>query len=94
MSTPESKAINKKLRIGSNVSVYHLPTYTRYNVTSSPDGTRVFNPSSLSKLCATLAVANTDPTDVQRYGLVESFKFVIAIYLFLDIILISFVSAL
>ncbi len=67
MSTPESRSINVKLGIGNKVSVYHLPTYTRYNVTTKPDGSRVFNLSSLSKLCATLAVANTNPFNVQRF---------------------------
>jgi hypothetical protein len=67
MSNPESKAINEKLGIGNNVLVYHLPTYTRYNVTTKPDGTQVFNPAWVSKLCATLAVANTDPANVQRF---------------------------
>ena len=65
--TDEIKAINRKLNIGSNVAVYHLPSYSRFTLTSGPQGERVFNPSSLSKLCATLAVANTDPSDVQRY---------------------------
>ena len=70
MSTPESRAINENIGIGNKVSVYHLPTYTRYNVVTKPDGSRIFNPSSLSKLCATLAVANTDPYNVQRFVLI------------------------
>ncbi len=62
----EPKTMNELLRIGNNVKVYHLPSYTRFDLQTKPDGTRIFNPSSLSKLCATLAVANTDPVDVQR----------------------------
>jgi hypothetical protein len=67
MSVDEIGSMNRKLNIGSNVSVYQLPSYSRFTLTSGPKGERVFNPSSLSKLCAALAVANTDPLDVQRY---------------------------
>jgi hypothetical protein len=65
MSTTE-ELINKKLCIGNNVKVYHLPSYTKFHLITRPDGSRIFNPSLLSKLCATLAVANTDPGDVQK----------------------------
>jgi len=67
MSVDEIGSMNRKLNIGSNVSVYQLPSYSRFTLTSGPKGERVFNLSSLSKLCAALAVANTDPLDVQRY---------------------------
>ena len=65
-SKPEL-SLNKLLGMGSNVKVYHLPGYARFDVKHNPDGTRVYNPLSLSSLCANLAVANTDPKDVQRY---------------------------
>ena len=71
MSFEEIAAMNKKLNIGSNVSVYQLPSYSRFTLTSGPKGERVFNPSPLSKLCAVLAVANTDPLDVQRYVMIK-----------------------
>jgi hypothetical protein len=64
-SKPE-KTLNELLQMGSNVKVYHLPNYNKYDLQYKPDGTRVYNPLSLSKLCANLAVANTDPKDVQR----------------------------
>ena len=65
-SKPEL-SLNKLLGMGSNVKVYHLPGYARFDMKHNPDGTRVYNPLSLSSLCANLAVANTDPKDVQRY---------------------------
>jgi hypothetical protein len=71
MSFEEIAAMNQKLNIGSNVSVYQLPSYSRFTLTSGPKGERVFNPSPLSKLCAVLAVANTDPLDVQRYVMIK-----------------------
>jgi hypothetical protein len=65
-SKPE-KSLNNLLGMGSNVKVYHLPNYAKFDLRHNPDGTRVYNPLSLSRLCANLAVANTDPKDVQRY---------------------------
>ncbi len=60
------KTMNELLHVGNNVKAHHLPTYTRYDLQTKPDGTRIYNPLSLSKLSATLAVANTNPVDVQR----------------------------
>ena len=65
-SKPE-KSLNELLGMGNNVKVYHLPNYAKFDLKYNPDGTRVYNPLSLSRLCANLAVANTDPKDVQRY---------------------------
>ena len=56
--------------MGKNVKVYHLPNYAKFDLQHNPDGTRVYNPLSLSRLCANLAVANTDPKDVQRYVII------------------------
>ena len=61
-----NKTLSELLKMGSNVKVYHLPNYAKYDLKHNPDGTRSFNPLSLSRLCANLAVANTDPKDVQR----------------------------
>jgi hypothetical protein len=58
--------LNELLKMGSNVRVYHLPNYAKYDLKYNPNGSRTFNPLSLSRLCANLAVANTDPKDVQR----------------------------
>jgi hypothetical protein len=49
------------------VKVYHLPNHAKFDMKHNPDGSRTYNPLSLSSLCANLAVANTDPKDVQRY---------------------------
>jgi len=65
-SKPE-QSMSELLRMGNNVKVYHLPSYAKYDLKYNPDGTRVYNPLSLSRLCANLAVANTDPKDVQKY---------------------------
>ena len=61
-----NKTLSELLKMGSNVKVYHLPNYAKYDLKHNPDGSRSFNPLSLSRLCANLAVANTDPRDVQR----------------------------
>ena len=61
-----NKTLSELLKMGCNVKVYHLPNYAKYDLKYNPDGTRSFNPLSLSRLCANLAVANTDPEDVQR----------------------------
>ena len=61
------KTLNELLKMGSNVKVYHLPNYAKYDLKYKSDGSRTFNPLSLSRLCANLAVANTDPKDIQRY---------------------------
>ena len=58
--------LKELLRMGSNVKVYHLPNYAKYDLKYNPNGSRTFNPLSLSRLSANLAVANTDPKDVQR----------------------------
>jgi len=58
--------LNELLRMGNNVKVYHLPSYAKYDLKHNSDGTRTFSPLSLSRLCANLAVANTDPKDVQK----------------------------
>ncbi len=60
-------SLNELLKMGNNVKIYHLPNYAKYDLRHNPNGSRTFNPLSLSKLCANLAVANTDPKDVQRY---------------------------
>jgi len=59
--------LNELLKMGNNVKIYHLPSYAKYDLRHNPDGSRTFNPLSLSRLCSNLAVANTDPKDVQRY---------------------------
>jgi hypothetical protein len=64
-----NQSLNELLKMGSNVKVYHLPNYAKYDVKHNKNGSRTFNPLSLSRLCANLAVANTDPKDVQRYVL-------------------------
>jgi len=64
-----NQSLNELLKMGSNVKVYHLPNYAKYGVKHNKNGSRTFNPLSLSRLCANLAVANTDPKDVQRYAL-------------------------
>ncbi len=58
--------LNELLNMGKNVKVYHLPSYAKYDLRHNQNGSRTFNPLSLSRLCANLAVANTDPRDVQR----------------------------
>jgi len=58
--------LNELLKMGSNVKVYHLPNYAKYDLKYNANGSRTFNPLSLSRLCANLAVANTDPMDVQK----------------------------
>jgi len=63
-------SLNELLNMGNNVKVYHLPSYARYDLRHNQDGSRTFNPLSLSSLCANLAVANANPRDVQRYGLI------------------------
>jgi hypothetical protein len=65
-SKPEY-SLSKLLGMGSNVKVYHLPNHAKFDMKHNPDGSRTYNPLSLSNLCANLAVANTDPKDVQRY---------------------------
>jgi len=60
-------SMSELLKMGNNVKIYHLPGYAKYNLRHNSNGSRTFNPLSLSKLCANLAVANTDPKDVQRY---------------------------
>ncbi len=60
------KTLNELLQMGSNVKVYHLPNYAKYDLKYNPDGTRIFNPLSLSKLSANLAVANIDPKNIQK----------------------------
>jgi len=60
------QTLNELLQMGSNVKVYHLPNYAKYDLMYKPGGTGVFNPLSLSKLCTNLAVANTDPKDIQK----------------------------
>ncbi len=67
-SKPEY-SLRKLLGMGSNVKVYHLPNHAKFEMKHNPDGSRTYNPLSLSSLCANLAVANTDPKDVQRYSL-------------------------
>jgi hypothetical protein len=64
-----NQSLNELLKMGSNVKVYHLPNYAKYDVKHNQNGSRTFNPLSISRLCANLAVANTDPKDVQRYAL-------------------------
>ena len=59
-------SLNGLLKMGNNVKVYHLPSYVKYDLRHNQDGSRTFNPLSLSRLSANLAVANTDPKDVQR----------------------------
>jgi len=59
-------SLNELLKMGNNVKVYHLPSYAKYDLRHNQDGSRTFNPLSLSRLSANLAVANTDPKDVQR----------------------------
>ena len=59
--------LNELLKMGNNVKIYHLPNYAKYDLRHNHDGSRTFNPLSLSRLCSNLAVANTDPKDVQRY---------------------------
>jgi hypothetical protein len=59
--------LNELLKMGSHVKVYHLPNYAKYDLKFNPNGSRTYNPLSLSRLCANLAVANTDPKDVQRW---------------------------
>ncbi len=66
-SNKPEKSLDEMLGMGSNVKVYHLPNYAKFDLKHNPDGTRVYNPLSLSRLCANLAVVNTDPKDVQRY---------------------------
>ena len=60
-------SLNELLKMGTNVKIYHLPNYAKYDLRHNHDGSRTFNPLSLSRLCSNLAVANTDPKDVQRY---------------------------
>jgi len=62
-------SLNELLRMGNNVKIYHLPSYAKYDLRHNPNGSRTFNPLSLSRLSANLVVANTDPRDVQRYAL-------------------------
>ena len=54
------------LKMGSIVKVYHLPNYAKYDLKYAHNGSRTFNPLSLSRLSANLVVANTAPEDVQR----------------------------
>ena len=60
-------SLNELLKMGNNVKMYHLPSYAKYDLRHNQGGSRTFNPLSLSRLSANLAVANTDPKDVQRY---------------------------
>jgi hypothetical protein len=59
-------SLNELLKMGNNVKVYHLPNYAKYDLSHNKNGSRTFNPLSLSRLCANLAVANTSPKDVQK----------------------------
>jgi len=70
-----NQSLNELLKMGSNVKAYHLPNYAKYDLRHNQNGSRTFNPLSLSRLCANLAVANTDPKDVQRYVFQVLFKF-------------------
>ena len=60
-------SLNELLKMGNNVKMYHLPSYAKYDLRHNQNGSRTFNPLSLSRLSANLAVANTDPKDIQRY---------------------------
>jgi len=59
-------SLNELLKMGNNVKIYHLPSYAKYDLKHNQNGSRTFNPLSLSRLCANLVVANIDPKDVQR----------------------------
>ena len=60
------REINEKIGIGNRFAPHNRPSYVKYRVTAGPNGAHVFNPLPLSQLASTLAVANAEPSQVQR----------------------------
>jgi hypothetical protein len=73
------------LHLSMGVSPRHLPYHTRFTTQISVVNgavVRIRNPTSLTRLCAALVVANAEPSDVQRSVLTLSVKYGIRLVIF------------